>query len=71
MLIISLALGIGSCLVTQVLLLASIAIFRQYLWSQNKTRAATRAALAEDDSLENIEFMDLTDKENPHFVYIY
>nr|QFR37106.1 MFS transporter [Cyberlindnera americana] len=42
-------------------------------WSENKQRAAMRAEREKngiyEEEMENLEFADLTDKENPHFVY--
>jgi hypothetical protein len=41
-----------------------------YLQYLNKKRAAMRLA-AQDNAVENIEFMDLTDLQNPLFEYVW
>ncbi len=41
-----------------------------YQWSENKRRDATEDEIPEElKSVENIEFADLTDRENPYFRY--
>lgn len=43
-----------------------------YLKWQNKRREPARLAAQHSGTTpENIEFLDLTDKENPFFVYVY
>ncbi|KAH8649204.1 MFS transporter [Xylariales sp. PMI_506] len=63
-------LGIGSMVVSLALCVVSYVGVMVYLRWLNKTREAARVA-AEESAPENIEFMDLTDKENPLFVYVY
>ena len=55
--------SLGLCLVSYLLA-------RFYLVWLNKKREARRLESL-DTAPENIEFMDLTDKENPLFVYVY
>ena len=55
--------SLGLCLVSYLLA-------RFYLVWLNMKREARRLESL-DTAPENIEFMDLTDKENPLFVYVY
>ncbi len=64
-------LGIGACMVTEAALLLSIVAFRFYLKFQNKKRAEVCDAVSGVADTENIEFLDLTDKQNARFVYVY
>jgi hypothetical protein len=41
-----------------------------WLARENRKREAGRLQ-AHEEALENIEFLDLTDKRNPSFVYVY
>ncbi|KAH9907175.1 MFS transporter [Xylariomycetidae sp. FL2044] len=64
------ALGIGSLVVSLGLSVVSYLLAKFYLAWLNKKREPARLA-AVDTAPENIEFMDLTDKQNPLFVYVY
>lgn len=67
-------LGIGSCLVSFAILIASSVFLRYWLVWQNKKRATTREAVERQCSeadLAQYAFRNLTDKENPLFVYVY
>ncbi len=63
-------LGIGSLCVSLGLCLITYTILCFYLIRENKKREPARIA-AMQNAPENIEFLDLTDKENPLFVYVY
>ncbi|RDW90915.1 hypothetical protein BP5796_02080 [Coleophoma crateriformis] len=70
-------LGIGSLLVANFIELALFFIFRYaFLW-ENKQKERKRAALrasGETDDYSNLNataFTNMTDKENPNFVYVY
>jgi hypothetical protein len=60
----------GSLVVSLALCIVAYLGARFYLMWLNKSREAARLA-AIDSAPENIEFMDLTDKHNPLFVYVY
>jgi hypothetical protein len=61
----SLVLSLALCIVFYVVLMV-------YLKWQNKRREPARLAAQHSGTTpENIEFLDLTDKENPIFVYVY
>ena len=69
-------LGIGSLLVANVIELVLFFILRYaFIW-ENKKKEATRASLRESSdedmgALNATAFTDMTDKENPNFVYVY
>ncbi|KAI1621289.1 MFS transporter [Exophiala viscosa] len=63
-------LAIGSFLVCWCLMLVLCLLFRFYLRRQNKRREAHQEATTEIEYESNIEFHDLTDRQNPKFVYI-
>lgn len=69
-------LGIGSLLVANCIELALFFVFRYaFIW-ENKRKERQRKALRESGSRETNElnttaFTDLTDKENPNFIYVY
>ncbi|KAJ1328158.1 MFS transporter ACS family allantoate permease [Microdochium nivale] len=69
-------LGIGSLLVANCIELALFFVFRYaFIW-ENKRKERQREALRESGSRETNElnttaFTDLTDKENPNFIYVY
>lgn len=63
-------LGIGSLCVSLGLCLITYSILCFYLMRENKKRGPARLA-AMETAPDNIEFLDLTDKENPLFVYVY
>jgi hypothetical protein len=56
--------------VSVALCIASYLLASFYLVWLNRKREASRLA-AIDNAPENIEFMDMTDRENPLFVYVY
>lgn len=69
-------LGIGSILVANCLELALFFVFRYaFKWEnilKEKHRAMLREAGNEDeDELNTTAFTDITDKENPNFIYVY
>lgn len=68
------ALGIGSLLVANFLELALFFMFRYaYKW-ENKRKEQIRVQMRQNGEVEALNqtaFMDLTDKENPNFEYIY
>jgi MFS transporter, ACS family, allantoate permease len=65
-----LGLGIGSlCVSLGLCFITYIALWLYLVW-QNKRRTPARLA-AMETAPDNIEFMDLTDKQNPLFVYVY
>ncbi|CAK7223150.1 hypothetical protein SBRCBS47491_005107 [Sporothrix bragantina] len=67
-------LGIGSCLVSFAILIALCIVLRFYLMWENKKRAAVRAEAErqmQEEGNTQYEFRNLTDKENPLFVYVY
>jgi len=64
----------GSCLVSFAILIVMTVCLRFYLVWQNKSRASARQALEEistEEELAQYGFRNLTDKENPMFVYVY
>ncbi|KAJ6447308.1 MFS transporter, ACS family, allantoate permease [Purpureocillium lavendulum] len=67
-------LGMGSCLVSFAILILMTVALRFYLVWQNKSRASARQAMEESNTEEELAqygFRNLTDKENPMFVYVY
>lgn len=69
-------LGIGSLLVANCIEVALFFIFRYAFKWENKQKEKKRAALRESgddvtDTLNATAFTDMTDKENPNFVYVY
>lgn len=70
----SFSLGIGSLLVANCIQLALLFIFRySFIW-ENKKKEKQRAAWTESGRMEDkneTAFQNLTDKENPNFVYVY
>jgi hypothetical protein len=69
-------LGIGSLLVANCLELGLFFVFRYaFIW-ENKRKEKARAELQERGEfiageLNATAFVDMTDKENPNFVYVY
>jgi hypothetical protein len=63
-------LGIGSLCVSLGLCFITYTILCLYIIRENKKREPARLA-AMPTAPDNIEFLDLTDKENPLFVYVY
>ncbi|KAL5356742.1 major facilitator superfamily domain-containing protein [Aspergillus floccosus] len=59
-------LGIGACMVSFIILIVMVLAMRFYLVWQNKRRNGDRSSVG-----ENLEFFDLSDKQNPEFVYVY
>lgn len=74
-------LGIGSLLVANVIELVLFFVFRYSFMYENKRKQRQRAALqalqtagvdaTAAPGLNETAFGDLTDKENPNFVYVY
>ncbi|KAM6537126.1 hypothetical protein FALCPG4_003071 [Fusarium falciforme] len=69
-------LGIGSLLVSNCIELALFFVFRYSFMWENKRKERQREALrvagdGATDELNATAFNDLTDKENPNFVYVY
>ncbi|KAK1239077.1 hypothetical protein MKX08_006138 [Trichoderma sp. CBMAI-0020] len=69
-------LGIGSLLVANCIELALFFVFRYAFMWENKQKAKLRAELEDRGELIAGElnataFVDMTDKENPNFVYVY
>ena len=74
-------LGIGSLLVANVIELVLFFVFRYSFMYENKRKECQRAALqalqtagvdpTAAPGLNETAFGDLTDKENPNFVYVY
>ena len=71
-------LGIGSLLVANVIELLLFFVFRYAFKWENKRKEKHRAELRESgimtdgtDGLNATAFQNLTDKENPNFVYVY
>lgn len=69
-------LGIGSLLVANCIEFALFFVFRYAFKWENKRKEAMRAELRagggfDDEDLNATAFVDMTDKENPHFEYVY
>lgn len=73
-------LGIGSLLVANCIEFALFFVFRFAFIAENRRKSKVREALRlrnadaglnEDDELNATAFTDMTDKENPNFVYVY
>ncbi|KIW12276.1 hypothetical protein PV08_09553 [Exophiala spinifera] len=67
-------LGIGACMVSFAVLIVMLISLRIFLVFQNKRRESTRLQLseqAEDHTMTEFDFKNLTDKQNPLFVYAY
>ncbi|KAK6385596.1 uncharacterized protein PV06_08172 [Exophiala oligosperma] len=67
-------LGIGACLVSFAILIVMLIGVRIYLVFQNKRRDITRQQIhgqVEDHTTTEFDFKNLTDKQNPLFVYAY
>lgn len=69
-------LGIGSLLVANCIELALFFVLRYAFVWENKRKERQRALMRGDgrqeaDELNATAFMDMTDKENPNFVYVY
>ncbi|KAL6241218.1 hypothetical protein RBB50_011897 [Rhinocladiella similis] len=67
-------LGIGACLVSFAILIVTLIGVRVYLVLQNKRRESTRQQMSgqvEDHATSEFDFKNLTDKQNPLFVYAY
>lgn len=62
-------LGVGSCIVSFVILIVMVFVMRFFLHIRNKRRQAAQFTL--EAPIENVEFFDLTDENNPVFVYVY
>lgn len=66
------ALGIGSTIFAFAGMIFTVLVFRFYMVWLNKKRAPAReAALASLEGRKETGFEDLTDRENPLFVYVY
>ena len=65
----NIGLGVGSCIVSFVILIVMVFVMRFYLHMRNKRRQSTEPT--SEAAIENVEFFDLTDKNNPVFVYVY
>jgi len=65
-------LGIGSCVFTFAGMIVTAVLFQIYIMRLNKKRAPMREqALAVLEGRLETGFEDLTDKENPLFIYVY
>jgi hypothetical protein len=65
-------LGIGSCIFTFAGMIVTAVLFQIYIMRLNQKRAPIRdQALAVLEGRLETGFEDLTDKENPLFVYVY
>ena len=68
-------LGIGSLLVANCAELALLILFRYVFIWENKKKEKRRDELRERgellEALNSTAFQDITDKENPNFVYVY
>lgn len=67
-------LGIGSLLVSNFIELALFFVFRYAFMWENKRKEKIREQMRQNGELESLNqtaFMDLTDKENPNFEYVY
>ena len=69
-------LGIGSLLVANCVELALFFVFRCAFQWENRRKEKRRAELREDgdsetDMLNATAFTDMTDRENPNFVFVY
>ncbi|KAL2434582.1 putative transporter [Exophiala dermatitidis] len=67
-------LGIGACLVSFALLIVILIGFRFYLMWQNRRRESTRiemSGLTDDHATTEFDFKNLTDKQNPLFIYTF
>src|SRR6187399_750610 len=69
-------LGIGSLLVANCVELALFFVFRYAFKWENRRKEKKRAELREEgddetDMLNATAFTDMTDHENPNFVYVY
>lgn len=53
-------------MVSFVVLIVMVLAMRFYLVWQNKRRNSDRSSVA-----ENLQFYDLSDQQNPEFVYVY
>lgn len=66
------ALGIGSTIFAFAGMIFTVVVFQVYVIYLNKKRAPAREiALAQLAGKRETGFEDLTDKENPLFVYVY
>lgn len=69
-------LGIGSLLVANILELILFFVFRYAFKRENRLKEMRRAELRASGEMENTDlndtaFTDMTDKENPNFIYVY
>jgi hypothetical protein len=65
-------LGIGSTIFTFAAMIVTAVVFRYYMVWLNKRRAPAReVALASLEGRKETGFENLTDKENPLFLYVY
>ncbi|KAK8850643.1 hypothetical protein IAR55_004562 [Kwoniella newhampshirensis] len=65
-------LGIGSLLTCNCIEFLLFFAFRYaFIWENRKKRLAIERGDVADEDINATAFADLTDKENPHFVYVY
>lgn len=69
-------LGIGSLLVANIIEVILFFVFRYVFKRENRLKERQRAELRasggmENSSLNDTAFTDMTDKQNPNFVYVY
>jgi MFS transporter, ACS family, allantoate permease len=66
-------LGMGAILVSYVLSIFTMALYMAYCWNENRRRdrAAEAVGEASVDVHLDTDFKDLTDKQNPHFRYVW
>lgn len=67
-------LGIGSLLVANVVEFSLFFALRYAFMYENKRKQRQREQMERDGSLQSLNetaFMDMTDKENPNFEYVY
>ena len=68
------SLGIGSLLVANFIELGIFFVLRYTFMWENKRKERIREQMRQNGSIEALNhtaFMDLTDKENPNFEYVY
>lgn len=66
-------LGMGAILGSYVLSILTIVLYMTYCWNENRKRDRAAAAVGGDiqEAHLDTDFMDLTDKQNPHFRYVW
>ncbi len=58
-------------MVSFIAIIVTVVALQLYLRLENNRRAAARDASMHFSEETNVEFLDLTDKENPHFIYVF